>query len=644
MTLDQLSQYLTWGLYLIIFAVVVVRAVRDPMRANIDIALLFGLPGLLILISVLAQLGLVPRGHITGAITSTLLLGMVYMLVRLVHDFMDIPVWIVRTSEIALALITVGAFALENTTGLLALAQIVYLLVLLLFVSLAFIRASRKAGGVTGRRMAAIAVGSVCLFGVIIFASLGVIFPNLVSEWQAVTELIGLASAVAYYLGFATPAVVRRAWQEPELRVFLQRAATLPRLPNTKAIIAELENGTAISVGAPNASVGLWDEATKQLIYQDGQGQRLEIPLDPKSATGSAFVNQTPVFVREIKRDNPGYDRAASANIATILAAPITAGQRRLGILAVYADRPPIFADEDLELVKLLANQAAVVLESRTLIDEGVRLRVQEQSTRLKEDFLSAAAHDLRTPLTILVGQVELMERRALRNPDMPADIVSIQRLKKEVHRLKTLVLELLDVERAEQGKMRAVRAEVDLVEVAQEACEHNSSERHQCTGQADGPVIGMYDPIRIQQLVENLVENAIKYSPHGGIVEIKLWSEDREDAREAGKEEGEKWNHFTVTDHGIGIPAEDLPNVFERFHRGTNVDDRKFVGMGLGLYICKSIIEQHGGHISVESRPRNNTSYSTGDGLGTGMETIFHVILPATALATLPVDAISAS
>src|SRR5450759_2185135 len=119
MTLDQLSQYLTWGLYLIIFAVVVVRAVRDPMRANIDIALLFGLPGLLILISVLAQLGLVPRGHITGAITSTLLLGMVYMLVRLVHDFMDIPVWVVRTSEIALTLITVGAFALENTTGLL---------------------------------------------------------------------------------------------------------------------------------------------------------------------------------------------------------------------------------------------------------------------------------------------------------------------------------------------------------------------------------------------------------------------------------------------------------------------------------------------------------------------------------------------
>ncbi|HST04715.1 MAG TPA: ATP-binding protein [Chloroflexia bacterium] len=622
------------------------------MRANFDIALLFGLPGMLILISLLTQVGIVSAGHVTSAISGSLLLGMGYMLVRLVHDFTNIPAWILRVSELVLAALVVGAFTLDSSTGLLILAEVIYLLVLLLFVSLAFIVASRRAGGVTGRRMAAIAVGNISLFVLFLIISLSVIIPDLGKDLQAITELIGLASAVAYFLGFATPAVVKRAWQEPELRLFLQRAATLPRLPETKSIIAEIQYGAAESVGAPNASVGLWDEASNQLIYQDPQGQKLEIPVDPESATGSAFVSQTPVYIREIKPSHHSYERATSVNIATILAAPITAGQKRLGILAVYADRPSIFADEDLELVKLLANQAAVVLENRILIDEGVRMRVQEQSTRLKEDFLSAAAHDLRTPLTILVGQVELMERRALRSPDAPLDIVSVQRLKKESYRLKTLVLELLDAERVEQGKLMSVRSEVDLVEVAQEACERHTGEHHLCSVQAEGAVIGMYDPVRMQQLVENLVQNAVKYSPDGGTIEIKLWSEHKENANGPRNEGGQSWNHLTVTDHGIGIPTEDLLSVFERFHRGTNVDDRKFVGMGLGLYICKTIVEQHGGVISVESKRRNNTSNgrseSTGNGSSdtesTGVETIFHVILPGIPVPALSGESVTAS
>lgn len=656
MTLDQLSQYLTWVLYLLVFAVVVVRAVRDPMRANIDIALLFGLPGLVILISALTKSGLVPTSHITSAISGAALLGMIYMLVRLAYDFMDVPVWVIRTTEVVLAILVVGLFVVTKAS-LLTLAEIAYLLVALSYVSVIFVRASRKAGGVTRRRMISITVGTLCLFAVLILASLAVAIPELTSDGQAFSELLGLASGLAYFIGFATPSIVRRAWQEPELRAFLQRAATLPRLPSTRAIIAELENGAAISVGTARANVALWDEASNKLIYDGDNGEPWEIPVDINLATGRAFVEQVPVFLREIKPGYPTYDQARRANITSILVAPITAGQRRLGVLSVYAERPPLFADEDLDLVKLLADQAAVILESRTLMDQAVQVQVQQQSTRLKEDFLSAAAHDLRTPLTILVGQVELMERRIQRNPDAPADLVSIQRIKTEAHRLKTLVLELLDAERMGQGRLVTMRAEVDLVEMAEEACHRHSSERHHCSVEADGPVTGMYDPIRIQQLVENLVENAVKYSPDGGTVEIKLWREPGGMTHQAGEERVEAWNHLTVTDHGIGIPTEDLPNVFERFHRGTNVDDRRFVGMGLGLYICKTIAEQHGGTISVEStrsrytnsnlyKGANNGSGSTNDIDKDDDEsgTTFHIVLPTSAVAILPVAATRAS
>jgi signal transduction histidine kinase len=230
-----------------------------------------------------------------------------------------------------------------------------------------------------------------------------------------------------------------------------------------------------------------------------------------------------------------------------------------------------------------------VILESRALIDEAAQVQAREQVTRLKEDFLSAAAHDLKTPLTTLVAQTELLERRALRDPGAPADLAGLQKIKKEAHRLSRLVLELLDAARAEQGKLVGEREEVDLVAFARDVCARHQSERHRCLVEAAGPVIGLYDPNRIGQLVENLVENAVKYSPEGGTVLVKAWRED-------------DWNRLSVIDCGIGIPKEDLPYVFERFHRGTNVDDRRFAGMGLGLYICRGIAEQHGGRIWVES------------------------------------------
>jgi signal transduction histidine kinase len=117
--------------------------------------------------------------------------------------------------------------------------------------------------------------------------------------------------------------------------------------------------------------------------------------------------------------------------------------------------------------------------------------------------------------------------------------------------------------------------------------------------------VDGVYDPVRIVQLIENLVENAVKYTPEGGPVQVKIW-------REGG------YNNLTVTDSGIGIPTEDLPHIFERFHRGTNVDDRRFAGMGLGLFICRGIAEQHGGRIWATRAPGGGST--------------FHVALPVAA------------
>ena len=160
----------------------------------------------------------------------------------------------------------------------------------------------------------------------------------------------------------------------------------------------------------------------------------------------------------------------------------------------------------------------------------------------------------------------------------------------REGRRLSALVLELLDASRLEQGKLVGEREPVDLVELARDVARRDSYEGRQITVVADAPVVGSYDPRRIGQVLENLVENAVKYSPEGSEVRIVI-----------AHRNGEAF--IDVTDRGIGIPAGDLPQIFDRFHRAANVDDRRFAGMGLGLFICKGIVEQHGGRVSVESR-----------------------------------------
>jgi len=600
MTFDQLTQYVSWAIYILIFCVVATKALRRPTQANIDTALLFAVPLLAIGINLASSLKIVQPGAITSALSGSLLIGLAYMLFRLVDDFSAVPSWLTRAAPAALLLIVVGLFLFpQPRPQWVNMLAILYAMGLFLYTGVAFVQESQHSSGVTRRRMRAVALGSFALGTLFVLLGVLAFFPDTNRSLTWLLDLVQLCAGISFFIGFATPGIIRRAWQEPELRAFLWRAASLPRLPDTESIVMELERGAASSLGAPSASIGMWDNITKQLRFKLEDGY---FDADPNaSLSGRAFLTQKPIFSDNTQRDSPSTATLSRLHGATaLMAAPITAGDKRLGVLVVYGTRAPIFAEEDLELVRLLADQAAVILESRALIDEAARVQAREEVTRLKEDFLSAAAHDLKTPLTALVMQTELLERRALRSPQAPVDLAGLGKLKKEAYRLKELVLELLDAARAEQGKLVGEFREVDIVPMAREICARHTSARHACTVIAEGPVVGLYDAGRILQLIENLVENAVKYSPDGGPVNIRIWQEKGE-LSSINSASG-MWNRIAVTDNGIGIPGEDLPNVFERFHRGSNVDDRHFSGMGLGLFICLGIVQQHGGRIWVES------------------------------------------
>jgi signal transduction histidine kinase len=596
MRAEQLFQHLAEVLYVVIFAAVVLGALRRPTRARLDMVLFFGVTAVIVLASELLALLQMPTPVVVSNAETALIMTLPYLLLRLVADFIDIPRRLVLGAEVGLAAAVVSLlFIPPPLPSVLVLLMVAYFVGLSLYASFAFMRGSRRAGGVTRRRLQAVALGSVFLGLDILVAGLAVLDPARADIWDVFGPLAGMASGLAYVLGFAPPTWLRRAWQEPEVRAFLERAATLPHLPTTRAIVAELERGAAAAAGGSGATIGLWDEAADILRFFDAAAQA-SADASARAMAARVLRDQQAFFSDDITGE--GRARAAASGSTAAVAAPITAGARRLGVLVVYAGHAPIFADSDVELVQLLADQAAVILESRKLLDAAALAQARTEAARLKEDFLSSAAHDLKTPIAGILTQAQVLQRR-LEVQAVDARVPGgVARIIGEARRLSALVLELLDVSLLEQGRLLTTRESVNLIEVASGVCERHGHGAVACRVDAPESVIGTCDPIRIRQLVEHLVDNAVKFSPADGEVVLRVWRE-LQDVR------------LDVVDQGIGIPPDDLPRLFERFHRGSNVDDRRFAGLGLGLYLSRGIAEQHGGRIWATSNPGGGSTFS---------------------------------
>ena len=594
MSADQLVTYLTWGIFALLFVLVLRNAVRAPQPVNIRIVLLFGAPALIIAIGVASLVGLVESGPILNAINSALLLAIAYVMLLLVDDFASAPRWLLWAGSGLYAALAVGGFvfAPPRPAWFTAL-QFLFFVGLQFYAAAAFVRMARRSSGVTRRRAHAIALGSL-LLGLAIVAA---VLQAQAAWWRQVFTLCALGAGVSYFLGFAPPLRLRRSWQEPELRGFLAESNRLSHMWPEDQVVRALEDGVARALGAPSVRIGLWDAGRGALDFSRDDMTYYVAPNE-HSVSGRAFLAQRPRY-HTYQRAPATYHEAAPWPRA-VIAAPITAGDERLGVLAVYATHTPLVAVEDLDLVQLLADQVAAVLEMRRLIDALAQTQARAEAARLKDDFLSAAAHDLKTPLTTVLGQAQRLERRMRRDEHAQAYLPGIELVVRESQRLRRGVLELLDAARGQRGQILGAREPVDLVALAREVTARYDSPRHRCIVEGDSGVVGEYDRERIAQLLANLLDNAVLYSPGGGTIRVSV--------RRSGAEV-----ELAVADQGIGIADEDLPQLFDRFFRGSNVDDRRYAGMGLSLYICRAIAEQHGGRIRATSAlGRGSTFYVT--------------------------------
>ncbi|WP_437581669.1 sensor histidine kinase [Sorangium sp. So ce887] len=266
---------------------------------------------------------------------------------------------------------------------------------------------------------------------------------------------------------------------------------------------------------------------------------------------------------------------------------PLVARGQAIGMLSVVSSAPGRrYGDADLELVQEVARRAAIAIDNARLYSAA------QEAVRVRDEFLTVATHELNTPMTSLTLTLEALDRalRSGRSRDPQAMGRQVDRALRQAARLTRLNSELLDVSRINAARLSLEVAEVDLVAVVHDVLARFKLDlaRAGCSVSLrhGGRIVGLWDQSRIDQIVTNLLANAIKFGA-GKPVEISV-----------GEEAGTA--RLSVKDLGIGIDPARQEQIFERFERA--VSDRHYGGLGLGLYISRRIVEAHGGSIHVES------------------------------------------
>jgi signal transduction histidine kinase len=260
---------------------------------------------------------------------------------------------------------------------------------------------------------------------------------------------------------------------------------------------------------------------------------------------------------------------------------------------------------------KTLTRSIRYAVERKHAEDERARLlRASAEaaaSLRARDETLAAISHDLRTPLTSIRALAQLIQRRLTRGQEISPDELGerLGRIEEQTVLMSRMIDDLLDVARLEAGRPLELRREsCDLVALARQtvADVQRTTDQHRLRVRADVPeIVGNLDSARLERVLLNLLTNAVKYSPDGGEVAVTLRRE-RADAGDLAV--------LTIRDDGIGIPASDLPRIFERFYRASNVGE-SLRGTGLGLAAVQQIVEQHGGEIGTESVVGTGTTFT---------------------------------
>jgi signal transduction histidine kinase/CheY-like chemotaxis protein len=709
---NVILQLLTDGVFLIVFVLTLIDVMRYRDLARFEVAALFGILAGVIVLQGLKTV-LPATAPWAALLTALLFFSQPYLLVRLLDQFQRVP----PGQHIIGFICLVGSWVIVLVTGPDLQAWAISILALAFVyveghATFAFVKAAFSTRGITHLRLLAVAIGSGLLGLIILLLGLASVLPAGQDIVAALTPLLGLSSAVSYYFGFATPVWLRRVWQRAEVHQFLLGMTGHAMQDRVATALEYLAPAAARATGGKVAFVALAeDDGASLRLHSAGLPAKMNLdplPLGPVSPIlDRAWRSQRAVVARDPNAWGAPLKGLAQAfgGARGALIAPLTAGEQAYGLVIVLVERGVLFVEDDVAILGILAEQTALAMERRRLLDvaerEGARLtavmgsmtdgvmlldsanRIQYSNARAaellsadahavigmspqlafvrkpvdvefvpdddgwdraidraedrpsfelhldgspardvlvqtfavaesggahhgvgialrdvtterdlartKDELVSVVSHELRTPLASVVGFAELLLARPAMAEAQRQQYLGV--MVEEGRRLTALINDFLHIQRLESGQQTinprstAVRPVLEQAVIAA----GEDSERPVLIDIADTLPPVRADADRLRQVLGNLIGNARKYSPRGGLIRL-----------EAGLLDGQVC--ISVQDQGLGLPAAALPRLFEKFYRIDNSDRREIAGTGLGLAISRRIVEGHGGRIWAES------------------------------------------
>ena len=334
---------------------------------------------------------------------------------------------------------------------------------------------------------------------------------------------------------------------------------------------------------------------TLSLVAQRGFPQEAELEIQPVKL-GEGVIGRVAqsgeFFVKSQASDIPdmGTEIEQQKALCACASIPLKLQDRVLGVLSIFSRNHCELKSAEVQLLAAIGHQVGVAVENARLAEEASRVGILQELNRLRAELIANVSHELRAPL----GLVKLSSTALLLDDvefDRETQVRLLRNIDEEADRLEKIVDNLLDLSQIDSGQLRLDMQPADVGRLAKAVLKSREIQtaQHRFVHDFDEALIAVIDRKRIEQVLRNLLSNAIKYSPEGGTITVRGYKENEQLV-------------IQVSDQGIGIPQEDLEQVFERFYRVENKVTQKVGGVGLGLAVCRSIVEAHGGRIWAES------------------------------------------
>jgi PAS domain S-box-containing protein len=376
------------------------------------------------------------------------------------------------------------------------------------------------------------------------------------------------------------------------------------------ALLASLLDRVSEALNVDTVAILLLHEDEQVLIPRAAKGIEEEVEAGIRLPLGRGFAGRIaaerhPIVLDDVEHSDVLNPILREKRVKSLLGAPLIIEGRVLGVLHVGTLYFRHFTESDVQFLQIVADRVALAIDHANLY-QAARLAREEaedaaRAVRLRDEFLSTAAHELKTPVTSLRGFAELLQRGVERGQALdPARAQrAILTINRQAQNLSRLVTQLLETSRLDVDRLALGSEPEDLTGLVRRAVEQAQfqTDQHQVVFTAPPAAIGAsIDAFRFEQVVTNLLDNAIKYSPDGGRIEVDL------------VQQAPGWARLSVRDEGIGIPLEQQEQIFERYYQAHAASHRS--GLGLGLYLSRQIVERHGGRIWAEAAAGGGTRF----------------------------------